>query len=214
MNFDYIYKFIIIGDSGVGKSCILMQFTQNMFDPGKENTVGVEFGNKIVKVDGLPVKLQIWDTAGQEQFKSITRSYYRSVSAALLVYDVTNLESFNNLKNWIEEAKANANNELSIVLCGNKIDKENRVVSTEVGMRLAKDYGLTYIETSAKLNQNVETVFMTMAKQVQKKVEAGLLDVNLEEYGVKRCVDLGENPAKGLKASKADPKQKKSKKCC
>ena len=156
MSFEYIYKYIIIGDSGVGKSCILMQFTQNEFDVNKENTVGVEFGNKIIEVDGQPTKLQIWDTAGQEQFKSITRSYYRAVAGALLVYDVTNEQSFLNVKNWLEEARANANPELVILLCGNKVDMEDkRVIPAERGRKLAELNGILFMETSAMKNISI-----------------------------------------------------------
>lgn len=186
-SFEYIYKYIIIGDSGVGKSCILLQFEKNTFDQNKENTVGVEFGNKIIEVDGRKTKLQIWDTAGQEQFKSITRSYYRAVAGALLVFDVTNERSFENVKNWLEEARANGNPELVILLVGNKVDMtEKRRISREVAEKLANDNGIKYMEASAKERINIDPLFLTVAQDIKAKVEAGRIDVECEDFGVRR----------------------------
>lgn len=126
MNFEYLFKYIIIGDSGVGKSCILLRFIEDTFNPNLENTIGVEFGAKMVTVKDTNIKLQIWDTAGQEAFQSITRSYYRSAAGALLVYDITNKESFQNVANWLEEARINGNPEMVICLVANKSDLEDK----------------------------------------------------------------------------------------
>lgn len=126
MNFEYIFKYIVIGDSNVGKSCIVLRFIEGIFRKDQENTIGVEFGTKEIKIDGKIVKLQIWDTAGQEAFKSITRSYYRGAAGALLVYDVTSQSSFENIKNWLYEAQNNGNDEMVICLVGNKIDLEDK----------------------------------------------------------------------------------------
>ena len=216
MNFEYIYKYIIIGDSGVGKSCILLQFTQNEFDQNKENTVGVEFGNKIISVDGMPVKLQVWDTAGQEQFKSITRSYYRAVAGALLVYDVTNLESFANVKKWLDEAKQNANPELVIILCGNKIDlPTERKVTTDQGKRLATENHIFFMECSAKSRAKIDELFMTVAEAIKEKVESGKVEV-ADENGVRKIESLvgpKQKSGKKLATSGVHP-DKKKKKCC
>ena len=142
MSCKYMFKYIIIGDTGVGKSCILSQFLQNKFSPQYDVTVGVEFGAKLIKINGEPIKLQIWDTAGQETFKSITRSYYRSAAAALLVYDITCKESFKNLTNWLTEVREHGNNKIAIMLIGNKKDLEkNREVSTQEGEKFASDNG-------------------------------------------------------------------------
>ena len=112
---------------GVGKSCILLQFLENTFKPNHEATIGVEFGTRIIEVDGgQQLKLQVWDTAGQEAFKSITRSYYRNAAGALVVYDITNKNSFNNVIKWLEEAKVNGNREMVLALVGNKCDLEDR----------------------------------------------------------------------------------------
>ena len=127
MNYEYIFKYIIIGDSGVGKSCLLLQFLENSFKPNHEATIGVEFGTKVITVNGnMNVKLQVWDTAGQDAFKSITRSYYRNAAGALVVYDITSRASFINVQKWLEEAKANGNREMVLALVGNKSDLENK----------------------------------------------------------------------------------------
>lgn len=126
MNFEYIFKYIVIGDSNVGKSCIVLRFIEGIFRKDQENTIGVEFGTKEIDVQGKLVKLQIWDTAGQEAFKSITRSYYRGAAGALLVYDVTSQSSFDNIRNWLDEAQNNGNDEMVICIVGNKIDLEDK----------------------------------------------------------------------------------------
>ena len=217
MSFQYIFKYIIIGDSGVGKSCILLQFAQNEFDINKENTVGVEFGNKVVTVNGTKVKLQIWDTAGQEQFKSITRSYYRAVAGALLVYDVTDRETFENVKNWLEEARVNANPELVIMLCGNKVDKSGRQVSTEEGSKLARENGILFKECSAKERVNIDEIFLEIGAVIREKLVEGKIDPNVEEFGVRRIGDtLGKAPEPPGKLGTDSELQgkKKKKKCC
>lgn len=126
MNFEYLFKYIIIGDSGVGKSCILQRFIEDTFNPNLENTIGVEFGAKMVTIKDTNIKLQIWDTAGQEAFQSITRSYYRSAAGALLVYDITSTESFENVAKWLEEARINGNPEMVLCLVANKCDLEEK----------------------------------------------------------------------------------------
>ena len=209
MSFEYIYKYIIIGDSGVGKSCILMQFTQNEFEVSKEPTVGVEFGNKIVDVDGQSTKLQIWDTAGQEQFKSITRSYYRAVAGALLVYDVTNQQSFDNVKVWLEEARANANPELVILLCGNKVDiADKRVVSTDRGKSLAELNGIMFMETSAMKKVNIDMIFISIAREIRNKIDNGKIDTTVEDFGVRKVNDQS-NAVKQRKKLAQDAAEKK-----
>lgn len=127
--FNYVFKFILIGDSGVGKSCLLLQFTDKRFKNDHDLTIGVEFGSKVVSLGSENVKLQIWDTvpltqAGQESFRSITRSYYRSAVSALLVFDLTKRDSFESLGEWLAETKSNANPTLSVTLVGNKADLE------------------------------------------------------------------------------------------
>ena len=127
MKYEYIFKYIIIGDSGVGKSCLLLQFLENSFKPNHEATIGVEFGTKVIDIEnGTNIKLQVWDTAGQDAFKSITRSYYRNAAGALVVYDITSRSSFVNVKKWLEEARTNGNREMAIALVGNKSDLDSK----------------------------------------------------------------------------------------
>lgn len=142
---------------GVGKSCLLLQFTDQRFRQQHDLTIGVEFGSRTVKINEKNIKLQIWDTAGQESFKSITRSYYRGAAGALLVYDITRKETFNHLTRWLEEVRQNGNPDIMVMLIGNKADLDSRrQVSTEEGERFAKENGLIFLETSAKTSFNVE----------------------------------------------------------
>ncbi|PKI71464.1 hypothetical protein CRG98_008137 [Punica granatum] len=126
MSYAYLFKYIIIGDTGVGKSCLLLQFTDKRFQPVHDLTIGVEFGARMITIDSKPIKLQIWDTAGQESFRSITRSYYRGAAGALLVYDITRRETFNHLASWLEDARQHANANMTIMLIGNKCDLAHR----------------------------------------------------------------------------------------
>lgn len=173
----YVFKYIIIGDSGVGKSCLLLQFTDKRFEPLHDLTIGVEFGARMVSIDGKNVKLQIWDTAGQESFRSITRSYYRGACGALLVYDVTRRDTFNHLQTWLEDAKANSNTAITIMLIGNKCDLEaKRQVSKEEGEAFAQEHGLVFMETSAKTAVNVDEAFLRTAHFIYDNVQKGLID--------------------------------------
>ncbi|RNF02731.1 Rab family, other [Trypanosoma rangeli] len=173
----YVFKYIIIGDSGVGKSCLLLQFTDKRFEPLHDLTIGVEFGARVVMIEQKNVKLQIWDTAGQESFRSITRSYYRGACGALLVYDVTRRETFTHLQTWLEDARANANNAIVIMLIGNKCDLEaKRQVSREEGESFARRNNLVFMETSAKTAQNVDDAFMRTATMIYENVQKGDLD--------------------------------------
>lgn len=176
----YVFKYIIIGDSGVGKSCLLLQFTDKRFEPLHDLTIGVEFGARMVSIDSKNVKLQIWDTAGQESFRSITRSYYRGACGALLVYDVTRRETFSHLQTWLEDAKTNSNTAITIMLIGNKCDLENkRQVSKEEGEAFAKANGLVFMETSAKTAQNVDDAFLRTATTIYENVQKGIIDASV-----------------------------------
>eukprot|EP00996_Jenningsia_fusiforme_P002929 NODE_3738_length_925_cov_34.829909_g3437_i0.p1 GENE.NODE_3738_length_925_cov_34.829909_g3437_i0~~NODE_3738_length_925_cov_34.829909_g3437_i0.p1 ORF type:complete len:235 (-),score=57.98 NODE_3738_length_925_cov_34.829909_g3437_i0:221-847(-) len=177
MAHDFLFKYIIIGDSGVGKSCLLLQFTDKRFEPLHDLTIGVEFGARMVSIEDKQVKLQIWDTAGQESFRSITRSYYRGASGALLVYDITRRETFDHLQSWLEDARNNSNTNMTIMLIGNKSDWESkRQVSTEEGQNYANEHGLVFLETSAKTAHNVDEAFIKTANCIYEKIQKGLLD--------------------------------------
>ncbi|KAI7904689.1 GTP-binding protein [Cokeromyces recurvatus] len=184
--YNYIIKYIIIGDTGVGKSCILLQFTDKRFMPAHDLTIGVGFGTRFIKVNDQQIKLQIWDTAGQESFRSITRSYYRGAAGALLVYDITRRETFEHLTVWLEDVRQHANPNTVIMLIGNKCDLEsNRQVSTEEAAKFAEENGLYFLETSAKSAENVEEAFERTAKAIQEKIQTGVIDMNSESNGIK-----------------------------
>ena len=185
--FKYIYKVIIVGDPAVGKSCILNRFLNNKFNEEYEITVGVEFGAKTILLeDGERIKLQIWDTAGQETFKSITRAYYRSAAIAILVYDITNEESFKSIENWISECRTNGNPEMTLVLAGNKIDiEEERMINKEKGENLAKENNMLFYETSAKNDGSISELFFNSSKIITEKIKKGEIDPANESSGVK-----------------------------
>ena len=186
MSYAYLFKYIIIGDTGVGKSCLLLQFTDKRFQPVHDLTIGVEFGARMININGKQIKLQIWDTAGQESFRSITRSYYRGAAGALLVYDITRRETFSHLTRWLEEARQNASSNMVIMLVGNKGDMDHRrTVSYEEGEKFAKDNDLIFLETSAKTAVNVEGAFVNTAEKIYDNIEKGVYDVSNEAHGIK-----------------------------
>lgn len=168
--YSYLFKFIIIGDEAVGKTCLLLQFTDKRYRTTHQVTVGVEFGSRTVEIAQKLIKLQCWDTAGQDRFRSIIRSYYRGAAGALLVYDITRRDSFEHVSQWLQEARANADPELVITLVGNKCDKvRERQVSYEEGHAFAHRYGLYFLETSAVTGHMVDEAFTVTAKLVYQK---------------------------------------------
>jgi Ras-related protein Rab-2A len=168
---------------------LLLQFTDKRFQPVHDLTIGVEFGARMITLsdeDNTQVKLQIWDTAGQESFRSITRSYYRGAAGALLVYDITRRDTFQHLSRWLEEAKQHAHENMVILLIGNKSDLEHRrAVSTQEGQEFADAHGLLFLETSAKTAFNVEAAFLKTADEIHRNIQNGVIDVSNESHGVK-----------------------------
>lgn len=195
MAYAYLFKYIIIGDTGVGKSCLLLQFTDKRFQPVHDLTIGVEFGARMITIDNKQIKLQIWDTAGQESFRSITRSYYRGAAGALLVYDITRRDTFNHLANWLKDCREYANSNMAIMLIGNKSDLEaRREVKKEEGEAFAREHGLIFMETSAKTAANVEEAFIGTAKEIYTKIQEGVFDINNEANGIKVGPQHGTSP--------------------
>ncbi|XP_077282990.1 ras-related protein Rab-37-like isoform X1 [Arctopsyche grandis] len=165
------FTVMLLGDSGVGKTCLLVRFRDGTFLGGNYiSTVGIDFRNKVVAVDGSKVKLQIWDTAGQERFRSVTHAYYRDAHALLLLYDVTNKTSFDNIRAWLGEIREYAQDDVVIMLLGNKCDSgSDREVRREEGERLAREYRVAFMETSAKTGVNVELAFTAIARELRAR---------------------------------------------
>ncbi|XP_058452271.1 ras-related protein Rab-14 [Malaya genurostris] len=184
-NYSYIFKYIIIGDMGVGKSCLLHQFTEKKFMASCPHTIGVEFGTRLIEVDKLKIKLQIWDTAGQERFRAVTRSYYRGAAGALMVYDITRRSTYNHLSSWLTDTRNLTNPNTVIFLIGNKSDLEStREVTYEEAKKFADENGLMFAEASAMTGQNVEEVFLETARKIYQSIQDGRLDLNSSETGV------------------------------
>ena len=171
--YDYLFKLLLIGDSGVGKSCLLLRFADDTYTESYISTIGVDFKIRTIELDGKTIKLQIWDTAGQERFRTITSSYYRGAHGIIVVYDVTDSESFNNVKQWLHEIDRYACENVNKLLVGNKIDLSapKRVVTTEQGKEFADSLKIEFLETSAKTAVNVENAFMTMAGQIKSRMK-------------------------------------------
>eukprot|EP01065_Artemidia_motanka_P033415 TRINITY_DN4040_c0_g1_i1.p1 TRINITY_DN4040_c0_g1~~TRINITY_DN4040_c0_g1_i1.p1 ORF type:complete len:228 (+),score=47.75 TRINITY_DN4040_c0_g1_i1:62-685(+) len=181
----YIFKYIIIGDMGVGKSCLLHQFTERSFLTDSPHTIGVEFGTRVVEVGDKSIKLQIWDTAGQERFRAVTRSYYRGAAGAVMVYDVTRRQTFNHITSWLSDARDLTNPNTVMMLVGNKVDLDDRrEVSYEEATRFAEEHHLLFLECSAKTGQNVEEAFVNTARLIYDNIMNGVLDPHALESGV------------------------------
>jgi len=169
--YDYLFKLLLIGDSGVGKSCLLLRFADDTYTESYISTIGVDFKIRTVELEGKTIKLQIWDTAGQERFRTITSSYYRGAHGIIVVYDVTDPESFNNVKQWLHEIDRYANENVNKLLVGNKSDlTAKKQVDTATAQAFADEIGIPFLETSAKNATNVEQAFMTMAAEIKNRM--------------------------------------------
>lgn len=170
--YDYLFKLLLIGDSGVGKSCLLLRFAENAFTESYLSTIGVDFKIRTIEADGKMLKLQIWDTAGQERFRTISQAYYRGAHGIAVVYDVTDGESFENVKTWIKEIEKHASETVQKLLIGNKSDLvQKKVVEYNTAKEFAEEMKITFIETSAKDSTNVEEAFLTLAKHIREQVD-------------------------------------------
>ena len=197
INFNYLLKYVIIGDSGVGKSNILLKYTNGTFSDEFKATVGVEFGAKNIEIKKTIYRIQIWDTAGQENFRSITRAYYKNSVCALVVYDISSRDSFNNVSTWIEDCKNQSPKTIFMVLVGNKSDlNDRRQVNTEEGQELADKFGIQFYETSAKTGDNVNEIFYNSADEIAKKIEQNYYDLENDTCGIKQGINR-QNPHMG-----------------
>ncbi len=171
-DYDFLFKLVLIGDSGVGKSCLLLRFADDNFTDSYISTIGVDFRFRTVTIDDKTVKLQIWDTAGQERFRTITSAYYRGADGIIMVYDVTSTESFDHVQDWLSEVERYASGTTAKLLVGNKADLvSEKQVSEEKAHRFADKLGIPVLETSAKTATNVENAFLTLAKELIRNRE-------------------------------------------
>ncbi|XP_041827412.1 ras-related protein Rab-15-like [Melanotaenia boesemani] len=183
--YDILFRLLILGDSGVGKTCMLRRFTDNEFDPSHISTIGVDFKMKTLEIDGTKVRVQIWDTAGQERYQTITKQYYRRAQGIVFVYDITNEPSFQHIAKWASDVDEFAPNKVQMILVGNKADDElRRQVMTDQGSKLAETFGMEFFETSASTSNNISEAFIRVTQlvlQAHKRDVDNLLG-SLDDY--------------------------------
>merc|ERR1711976_211018 len=170
--YDHLFKLLIIGESGVGKTCLLLRFTDDSFTANHLTTIGIDFKIKIINLEEKLIKLQIWDTAGQERFRTITKTYYKGAHGIILTYDVTDENSFKNIRNWVKQIEQNAQNNVCKVLVGNKSDRDDRKVTYDAGNSLATEYNMQFFETSAKTNYNVNETFTYLTREILNNTDS------------------------------------------
>ncbi|KAJ5069369.1 ras-related protein rab-4a [Anaeramoeba ignava] len=208
--YNYIFKYIIIGAMGTGKSSLLHRFTEGKFIPECPHTIGVEFSSRIVEIMKDHIKIQVWDTAGQERFRAVTKSYFRGALGVLLVFDTSRRNTFVHLNTWLSDVNKCTSPDAVIVMIGNKTDIQERQVSFEEAKNYADEHGLTYLETSAKTGENVETAFLQTARIIYEKIKDGKLDLHLAT----KKSNTSENPQIIIDSPFENNPKKKSKGCC
>jgi Ras-related protein Rab-1A len=173
-DYDYLFKLLLIGNTHVGKSNLLLRFSDNVFQDQFQPTIGVDFKIKTINLDDSVIKLQLWDTAGQERFRNITNSYYKGAHGVILVYDITNRQSFRDIEIWLEEIDKYATANITKMLVGNKLDLEDmRQIMREEGKQKAEELNVKFLETSAKESTNVDLAFHTMIREIKGLIEKG-----------------------------------------
>ncbi|OHT00751.1 Ras family protein [Tritrichomonas foetus] len=198
------FKFIVIGCSGAGKTSIVRRLVDNKFVKGTQSTVGIEYFTHITTIEGRTIKMMIWDTAGQERFYTIAKAYFRSALGVVLVFDITDRKSFDQLPRWLRDARMEADPHCSVILVGNKTDlAANRVVSKEEAEEFARSHELTYIETSAAENVCIEEVFMKTGADLLRKAASG-------EINVGTAAPNGGSPVVNIRKTDDNKKQQ----CC
>lgn len=178
---EILIKILIIGETAVGKSCLLLRFAEDKFNQDFLTTIGIDFKVRHMIIDDAKIKLQIWDTAGQEKFRTIAKGYFRGANGIIIVFDVTSRDTFNQCKTWMNSIKETMTEPVDIVLVGNKCDM-TRVITEEEAQTLANEMGVKYFETSAKTGQNVENTFMELATMAKRRKDA---DPSLERSQIK-----------------------------
>ena len=167
---DCVYKVLLLGDSTVGKTCILLKYTDKIFQETHMMTIGLDYRLKVMQLQsGKEVKLQIWDTAGQDRFRSITKNYYKGSHGIILIYDVTSLKTFENVKSWVSQIHEEISDKVVIYLVANKIDMDDlRKVTKEEGKKLAEELDVPFVETSAKTGENIDYIFSDISERIDK----------------------------------------------
>ena len=199
--YDLLFKLILIGDSYVGKSNILLKYLKNQFNENSKTTIGVEFGTKNIIINNKRIKIQIWDTAGQERYRSITSAYYKGAKGALIVYDITRKNTFDNIDKWITDLKLNGDKNICIIILGNKSDLiDKREINKNDGIKKAEMYKTAFLETSALNGDNISKAFDELIEQIVINNKNIFLDDNENE------IDKGVNLN--------DEKNNNNKKCC
>merc|ERR1711939_949975 len=198
--YDYLFKVVLIGDSGVGKSNLLSRFTRNEFNLDSKSTIGVEFATRSIQVDTKTIKAQIWDTAGQERYRAITSAYYRGAVGALLVYDISKHITYENVNRWLKELRDHADSNIVIMLVGNKSDLRHlRAVPTDDAKAYAAENDLSFIETSALDSSNVEMAFQNILTEIYKIVSSRQLDAAEAAYkpGAGSTIEISASDGNG-----------------
>ncbi|KAK9744634.1 Ras family [Popillia japonica] len=177
------YKVIVLGDSNVGKTCVIHRFCQQVYNMFNTATILMDIYSKTINLSGgIEISLQIWDTVGQERFRSITTSYYRGAMGILLIYDVTNMQSFRRVPDWFECVRENAPSNVMVVLLGNKCDSSNRVIESDMGEKMAENFQVPFFEVSSKMDININEAFLTLGEQMHKHFrKTGQENITLSE---------------------------------
>ncbi|PFX23835.1 Ras-related protein Rab-10 [Stylophora pistillata] len=211
-NFDHFFKLLLIGDSGVGKTCIIFRFAENTFNPTFISTIGIDFKIRTLEIGGKKIKLQIWDTAGQERFHTITTAYYRGALGIMMVYDVTNEKTFHNISKWMRKIEENANEDVERILVANKCDLESqRQVTRERGEMLAKNHHIRHVETSALSSNNVDHAFTLLTQDILNKVCPPVREENMKNgKGKKKKKSKMEDRDNGFLQGVLDQESEKS----
>ncbi len=200
--YDLLFKLILIGDSSVGKSNILLKYLRNEFDENSKATVGVEFGTKNILINGKKIKIQIWDTAGEERYRSITSAYYKGAKGAFIVYDITRKTTFDNIDKWISDLKLNGDKNICIIILGNKSDlNEKRQVQEKDGMQKAEMFKTAFLETSALNGDNITKAFDELIEQIYQNNKSSFENDNKKE--IDNGININDNE-----------KNKEKRKCC
>ena len=212
----YMVKIIIVGNSNVGKTNIVTRYVKGEFSNEYMITIGMDFLTCNLELDNKIFKLRLWDTAGSEKFRSVTRGYYSNTCYALIVYDITDDSSFNSVKQWIEDVQSFANKDTNLVLVGNKVDLNNkRKISKEEGQNLAKEYGMDFYESSALTGENINDIFEGICQKVNQQIDEGKIDLNDPSNGISISeVEGNIKINKNLNAKNTNIAQTHKKSCC